>query len=168
MDYELQAGEAEFCADGPHPCHPQPYRRAHVLSGADREGTGHESGAGRSSGPVGADPGRRTAGPAVPLRRKERAAGAEPGYEPDGYHRTPRPWPGSTLPIPWRCSGGRICGARRSWMWACGAGFPGVPLAIAVPEARITLLDSLQKRINWLKTVLPPAGGPGGLRRRPG
>ena len=37
----------------------------------------------------------------------------------------------------------------------CGAGFPGVPLAIAVPEARITLLDSLQKRINWLKTVLP-------------
>ena len=35
----------------------------------------------------------------------------------------------------------------------CGAGFPGVPLAIAVPEARITLLD--QKRVNWLKTVLP-------------
>ena len=37
----------------------------------------------------------------------------------------------------------------------CGAGFPGVPLAIAVPEARVTLLDSLQKRVNWLKTVLP-------------
>lgn len=40
----------------------------------------------------------------------------------------------------------------------CGAGFPGVPLAIAVPEARLTLLDSLQKRINWLKTVLPQVG----------
>ena len=37
----------------------------------------------------------------------------------------------------------------------CGAGFPGVPLAIACPEARITLLDSLAKRMNWLETVLP-------------
>ena len=37
----------------------------------------------------------------------------------------------------------------------CGAGFPGVPLAIACPDARITLLDSLAKRMNWLETVLP-------------
>lgn len=37
----------------------------------------------------------------------------------------------------------------------CGAGFPGVPLAIACPEARITLLDSLGKRMNWLKETLP-------------
>ena len=37
----------------------------------------------------------------------------------------------------------------------CGAGFPGVPLAIACPEAKITLLDSLAKRMNWLETVLP-------------
>ena len=29
----------------------------------------------------------------------------------------------------------------------CGAGFPGVPLAIACPEAKITLLDSLAKQI---------------------
>ena len=40
----------------------------------------------------------------------------------------------------------------------CGAGFPGVPLAIACPEARITLLDSLGKRMNWLETVLPQLG----------
>ena len=40
----------------------------------------------------------------------------------------------------------------------CGAGFPGVPLAIACPEARITLLDSLAKRMNWLDTVLPQLG----------
>ena len=40
----------------------------------------------------------------------------------------------------------------------CGAGFPGVPLAIACPEARITLLDSLGKRMNWLETVLPTLG----------
>ena len=40
----------------------------------------------------------------------------------------------------------------------CGAGFPGVPLAIACPEAKITLLDSLAKRMNWLDTVLPELG----------
>ena len=40
----------------------------------------------------------------------------------------------------------------------CGAGFPGVPLAIACPEAEITLLDSLGKRIAWLETVLPQLG----------
>ena len=40
----------------------------------------------------------------------------------------------------------------------CGAGFPGVPLAIACPEAKITLLDSLAKRMNWLETVVPALG----------
>ena len=40
----------------------------------------------------------------------------------------------------------------------CGAGFPGVPLAIACPDARITLLDSLGKRMKWLEDVLPQLG----------
>ena len=40
----------------------------------------------------------------------------------------------------------------------CGAGFPGVPLAIACPGARVTLLDSLGKRVHWLETVLPELG----------
>ena len=40
----------------------------------------------------------------------------------------------------------------------CGAGFPGVPLAIACPDARITLLDSLGKRMKWLEEVLPQLG----------
>ena len=40
----------------------------------------------------------------------------------------------------------------------CGAGFPGVPLAIAAPSLQVTLLDSLQKRVNWLKTILPELG----------
>ena len=40
----------------------------------------------------------------------------------------------------------------------CGAGFPGVPLAIACPEADVTLLDSLAKRVHWLETVLPELG----------
>ena len=40
----------------------------------------------------------------------------------------------------------------------CGAGFPGVPVAIAEPTAKVTLLDSLQKRMNWLQEVLPGLG----------
>jgi 16S rRNA (guanine527-N7)-methyltransferase len=40
----------------------------------------------------------------------------------------------------------------------CGAGFPGVPLAIACPNAEITLLDSLGKRMKWLEEVLPTLG----------
>ena len=40
----------------------------------------------------------------------------------------------------------------------CGAGFPGVPMAIAEPSIRLTLLDSLQKRMNWLREVLPQLG----------
>ena len=40
----------------------------------------------------------------------------------------------------------------------CGAGFPGVPLATACPEAEITLLDSLGKRMKWLEEVLPTLG----------
>ena len=31
-----------------------------------------------------------------------------------------------------------------------GAGFPGVPLAVALPEVRVTLLDSLGKRVAFL------------------
>ncbi len=40
----------------------------------------------------------------------------------------------------------------------CGAGFPGVPVAIACQEARVTLLDSLGKRVHWLQSVLPTLG----------
>lgn len=40
----------------------------------------------------------------------------------------------------------------------CGAGFPGVPLAIACPQAEVTLLDSLGKRIHWLTDCLPRLG----------
>ncbi|MBQ9167777.1 MAG: 16S rRNA (guanine(527)-N(7))-methyltransferase RsmG [Oscillospiraceae bacterium] len=40
----------------------------------------------------------------------------------------------------------------------CGAGFPGVPVAIACPEAKVTLLDSLGKRMTWLESVLPELG----------
>ena len=40
----------------------------------------------------------------------------------------------------------------------CGAGFPGVPLAIACPDTNVTLLDSLGKRMKWLEEVLPSLG----------
>ena len=39
-----------------------------------------------------------------------------------------------------------------------GAGFPGVPLAIALPEARITLLDSLGKRVDFLREACGALG----------
>lgn len=39
-----------------------------------------------------------------------------------------------------------------------GAGFPGIPLKIAFPHLRITLLDSLNKRIKFLDTVIKELG----------
>ena len=35
-----------------------------------------------------------------------------------------------------------------------GAGFPGIPLKIAFPHLKITLLDSLNKRIRFLDSVI--------------
>lgn len=40
----------------------------------------------------------------------------------------------------------------------CGAGFPGVPVKIACPGVRLTLLDSLGKRMHWLENCLPQLG----------
>ena len=40
----------------------------------------------------------------------------------------------------------------------CGAGFPGLPLKIAFPHLRVTLLDALQKRIGFLARVVEELG----------
>lgn len=39
-----------------------------------------------------------------------------------------------------------------------GAGFPGIPIKIAFPNTRIVLLDSLNKRINFLNEVIKELG----------
>lgn len=39
-----------------------------------------------------------------------------------------------------------------------GAGFPGIPLKIAFPHLKVVLLDSLNKRINFLNTVIKELG----------
>lgn len=39
-----------------------------------------------------------------------------------------------------------------------GAGFPGIPIKITFPEVNIDLLDSLNKRINFLNTVIAQTG----------
>lgn len=39
-----------------------------------------------------------------------------------------------------------------------GAGFPGIPLKIAFPHLKVVLLDSLNKRINFLNAVIDELG----------
>ena len=41
-----------------------------------------------------------------------------------------------------------------------GAGFPGLPLAIARPDIRMTLMDAQQKRLNFLQAVIRETGIP--------
>lgn len=40
----------------------------------------------------------------------------------------------------------------------CGAGLPGLPLKFALPNLRLTLMDSLQKRIRFIDAFLAEAG----------
>ena len=39
-----------------------------------------------------------------------------------------------------------------------GAGFPGIPIKIAFPDTQITLMDSLNKRVNFLNEVICTLG----------
>ena len=39
-----------------------------------------------------------------------------------------------------------------------GAGFPGIVLKICFPQLKVTLIDSLQKRVNYLNTIIKELG----------
>ncbi len=39
-----------------------------------------------------------------------------------------------------------------------GAGFPGIPVAIALPDSQVTLLDSIRKKIAFLDTLIAQLG----------
>lgn len=49
---------------------------------------------------------------------------------------------------------GLMDGARMLCDVGSGAGFPGIPLAIARPDIRVTLMDSLGKRVAFLNDVI--------------
>ena len=54
--------------------------------------------------------------------------------------------------------GGGGSGVRRVMDVGSGAGFPGIPLAIARPQWRFTLLDTLRKRTTFLEVVARELG----------
>lgn len=39
-----------------------------------------------------------------------------------------------------------------------GAGFPGIPLSIMLPDVRVTMVDALDKRVKFLKSVIDELG----------
>ena len=51
------------------------------------------------------------------------------------------------------CLSGNPDGGGFRYRYRNGAGFPGIPLKIAFPQIRLTLLDSLQKRLKFLQEV---------------
>ena len=58
----------------------------------------------------------------------------------------------SLAPVPWIENGCRILDA------GSGAGFPGIPLAIARPDLAITLVDSVRKKVSFLNYAVGTLG----------
>ena len=52
--------------------------------------------------------------------------------------------------MPWRL----FAGARHVVDAGTGAGFPGIPLALALPEVRFTLAESIQKKARFVESAL--------------
>ncbi|MEG1514785.1 MAG: 16S rRNA (guanine(527)-N(7))-methyltransferase RsmG [Clostridia bacterium] len=53
---------------------------------------------------------------------------------------------------------GLMQGARTLVDVGSGAGFPGIPLAIALPQLRVTMVDALSKRVGFLQSVIDALG----------
>jgi 16S rRNA (guanine527-N7)-methyltransferase len=51
---------------------------------------------------------------------------------------------------PWK----QLCGVRRILDAGTGAGFPGLPLAIVLPETRFTLAESVQKKARFVDSAV--------------
>ena len=51
-----------------------------------------------------------------------------------------------------------VAGAKRVADLGTGAGFPGVPLAAALPEAEFILLDSVGKKVRFIESVIAELG----------
>lgn len=58
---------------------------------------------------------------------------------------------------------GYVANGMRAVDVGTGAGFPGIPLKIVYPDLEITLLDSLNKRITFLKSVIAELGLKGAI-----
>lgn len=54
-----------------------------------------------------------------------------------------------------------LTGGKRLLDVGTGAGFPGMVLKLCQPELEVTLLDSLDKRIQWLSRIAPELGAEG-------
>lgn len=52
-------------------------------------------------------------------------------------------------------------GTRRLLDIGSGAGFPGLPVRIAMPEVEVTLMDSVEKKVFFLKSIIRTLGLPG-------
>jgi 16S rRNA (guanine527-N7)-methyltransferase len=52
--------------------------------------------------------------------------------------------------VPWRL----FAGARHVLDAGTGAGFPGIPLALVLPETRFTLAESIQKKARFVESAL--------------